>query len=108
VARAEIRAGICGFTTSVEAENEGSVCRLLITSDCAHIKQLAERLTEVDPFREITYRGDGPLTLRVAAECCRHPACPVPVGILKAVEVESGLALPSDVSITLNRGPRDG
>lgn len=103
MAGAEIKAGICGFTTTVNARSEGAVCKLLIESDCAHIRRLADRLTEVDPLREITFRGDGPLTLQVAAQCCRHPACPVPIGILKAVEVESGLALPADVSITLDR-----
>jgi hypothetical protein len=28
-----------------------------------------------------------------------HPACPVPSGILKAIEVAAGLALPKDASI---------
>ena len=44
-------------------------------------------------------RGEGPVTLRLAAEHLAHPACPVPSGILKAIEVESGLALPKDASI---------
>jgi hypothetical protein len=34
---------------------------------------------------------------------CTHSACPVPVGIIKAVEVEAGLALPADVSIKISR-----
>jgi hypothetical protein len=28
---------------------------------------------------------------------CFHAACPVPVGIIKAIEVEAKLALPKDV-----------
>jgi hypothetical protein len=104
VTKAEIRAGICGFNTRVEARSEGLVCALSIESECDHVSQMGELLTEVDPFREITYRGEGPLTFRVAAVCCKHPACPVPVGILKAIEVESGLALPADVAISLTRG----
>jgi hypothetical protein len=63
------------------------------------VKRLAEQLTEVDPYREISYRGEGPVTLRLAAKHLMHPACPVPSGILKAIEVESGLALPKDASI---------
>jgi len=39
------------------------------------------------------------VTPRLAAEHLVHPACPVPSGILKAIEVESGLALPKDASI---------
>ena len=41
--------------------------------------------------------------MAVAAGCCKPPACPVPVGILKAIEVEAGLALPADVTIKLAR-----
>ncbi len=103
MAQAEIHAGICGLTTQVEATMAGLSCRLSIGSECEAIRRMADQLTEVDPFREITYRGEGPLTLEVAAACCKHPACPVPVGILKAIEVEAGLALPADVTIKLAR-----
>jgi hypothetical protein len=68
-------------------------------TDCGYVEQLAEALTEVDPYKEISYRGEGPVTLRLAAEHLVHPACPVPSGIIKAIEVEAGLALPKDASI---------
>jgi hypothetical protein len=103
VATAEIAAGICGFTTQVEARMEGSVCRLRITSECADIQELARGLEEVDPLQEVTFRGAGPQTLRQGARCCSHPACPVPVGIIKAIEVEAGLALPADAAIKVSR-----
>ena len=63
------------------------------------MEQLAEALTEVDPYKEISYRGEGPVTLKLAAEHLVHPACPVPSGIIKAIEVAAGLALPKDASI---------
>lgn len=101
--RAEITAGVCGFTTVVEAHMDGSACALSIESDCPAIQRMAEELAQVDPFREFTFRGAGPLTLQTAAEHCKHAACPVSVGIIKAVEVEAGLALPADVSIKLSK-----
>ena len=107
MARAEIAGGICGFTTRVKATATGPTCKISIESECEAIKRLAEQLREVDPFREITYRGDGPLVVELASEFCRHPACPVPVGILKAVEIETGLALPADVTIRLFRSDGD-
>ena len=103
MATAEIAAGICGFTTQVEARTEGGICRLHITSQCPDIQELAQSLQQVDPFQEVSYRGEGPQALRLAARCCSHPACPVPVGIIKAVEVEAGLALPADVTIKVSR-----
>ena len=99
MASAEIESGICGFCTTVKTTSEGRKVRVEFETDCGYVEQLADALTEVDPFREISYRGEGPVTLKLAAEHLVHPACPVPAGIIKAIEVEAGLALPKDASI---------
>ena len=101
MAKAEIFAGICGFTTVVEAVMDGSQCNLDISSDCQNIQRLAQELTQVQPFQEISYKRSTPLTQKLAAKHCSHASCPVPVGIIKAVEVEAGLALPAGVSIKI-------
>ena len=103
MAKAEIFSGICGLNTTVEATMKGSNCSLSVQSECKAIQRLAEELPEVVPFREFTFRGAGPETFEAAAEHCSHAACPVPVGIIKAVEIEAGLALPADVSIKLSK-----
>lgn len=103
MAKAEVNAGICGFTTTIETTLEGKVCKIAIQSQCTAIQRLAEVLTEVNPFQEISYRRQTPLTMEMAAKYCSHAACPVPVGIIKAVEVESKLALPADVTIKVSR-----
>ncbi len=103
MARSEIHAGICGFKTEVETRTEGSKCLIQIKSDCEEIQRLAEELTVVDPFGEIGFRGDGPVTMKLGAKYCAHAACPVPVGIIKAIEVEAGLALPADVIIKVSK-----
>lgn len=103
MAKAEIHAGICGFTTIVETHLEGDLCKVTITSDCAAIQRLGQNLTEVNPYQEISFRRKLPLTHEMAAKFCAHAACPVPVGIIKAVEVESNLALPADVTIKISR-----
>ena len=106
MARAEIDSGICGYTASVETRMEGRRCVLSIESECVAIQRLAEALPDVDPFQEISCRGEGPRTLKLGAEHCYHPACPVPVGIIKAVEVEAGLALPAEARIELSTSNR--
>ncbi len=103
MAKAEVHAGVCGFTTIVETTLEGDVCKVAIQSECTAIQRLAQALTEVNPYQEISYRRKMPLTLEMAAKFCTHTACPVPVGIIKAVEVESNLALPADVTIKVSR-----
>lgn len=102
MAKAEIFSGICGFTTVAEARMNGSRCTLRIESDCDAIQRFAENLSEVDPFQEISFRGEGPRILKSAAQHCHHAACPVPAGIIKAVEIAAGLALPKDVTIKLS------
>ena len=106
MARAEILSGICGFTTVVEAKadvDEPYLIRLTIDSDCSSVLRLATELPEVHAFRESAYRGEGPRTLECARRCLVHPSCPVPSGILKAVEVAAGLALPKGVVIRLSQ-----
>ena len=103
MAKAEIFSGVCGFTTHVETKMEGETCKVEIASQCKSIQKLAAELREVDPFREISFRRSMPLTHEMAAKFCAHAACPVAVGIIKAVEVEAGLALPKDVSIKIEK-----
>ena len=102
MSRAEIFSGICGFTTLVDAHMEGEACALEIQSDCKSVQRLGEALTQVDPMREISKRGDGPLTWQLSRQFCPHTACPVSSGIIKAVEVAAGLALPADATIKVS------
>jgi hypothetical protein len=106
MAKAEINSGICGFTTRVEArvdEDDPRRVYLHIESGCKSVQRLAAALTEVDPFQEISFRGEGPKTLQLAPKCLSHPACPVPAGIIKAIEVAAGLALPAEATIKTSK-----
>ncbi len=103
MATAEIDSGICGFGATIRTQSEGDRVKVEIESECQAIRYLAAELTEVDPFQEITFRGSGPRSLEMGAKHCYHTACPVPVGIIKAVEVEAGLALPKDAVIKLSK-----
>ena len=101
MASAEIDSGICGFCTTVRASGDGGqIVKLEFESTCEYVQKLAEHLTEVDAYREISYRGEGPQTFQLASQHLVHPACPVPSGIIKAVEVEAELAAPKDASIS--------
>ncbi|MCB9444429.1 MAG: hypothetical protein H6669_09350 [Ardenticatenaceae bacterium] len=103
MAKAEIYSGACGYTTTVNTTMNGKMCQIGIESDCTAIQKLAAELTEVEPYKEISSRRQLPKTLEMGIKHCTHAACPVPVGIIKAVEIESGLNLPVDVSIKLSK-----
>jgi hypothetical protein len=99
MAKVHINSGACGFNTTVETKMDGNKCTIAIDTDCEAIRALAGELTEVEPLQEISFRGNGPKTLELGAAHCYHTACPVPVGIIKAIEVAAGLNLPVDTSI---------
>ena len=103
MAKAEVMAGNCGFTTQIEATMNGRTCELKITSECKAIARMAEELTQVDPYQEISFKRSMPLIHEAGVKHCTHAACPVPVSIIKAVEIEAGLALPTDVTIKLSK-----
>jgi hypothetical protein len=103
MAKAEIFAGNSGYNTQVEATMEGKAVRLHIISECPAMQKMAEELTEVDPYKEISFRRAMPTIHQAGHKHCTHAACPVPVGIIKAVEIEAKLALPTDVSIKLSK-----
>lgn len=103
MAKAEVFAGVCGFKTIIETRLENDICKVDILSDCAAIQRMANELTEVDPYREISYRRKMPLVIEMAVKYCSHTACPVPVGIIKAIEVEANLALPADATIKVSK-----
>jgi hypothetical protein len=100
---AEIFAGNCGFNTKVKATMDGKVCKLQIASECDAIQKMGESLTEVNPYQEISFKRAMPKIHEMGHKFCTHAACPVPVGIIKAVEIEAKLALPTDVIIKLSK-----
>ncbi|MBS3970659.1 MAG: hypothetical protein KGZ94_11175 [Clostridia bacterium] len=103
MAISQINGGICGFTTKVTSTDEGGKIKLSIETDCPNVKKLAEELTEVDPFNEVFKRATSTKTYELASKHLPHPACIVPCGILKAVEIEANLALPKDASVQVNK-----
>jgi hypothetical protein len=103
MAKAEIFAGNCGYNTEVEATMDGKVVKINIASECPAMQKMAEELTEVDPYKEISFRRAMPKIHEAGHKHCTHAACPVPVGIIKAVEIEAKLALPTDVTIKLSK-----
>ena len=101
----KVEAGICGMISEIRAtaDDQSGTVKLEFNTGCEHIQKLAGELEVVNAFEEIAFHSEGPKTLRLAAKHCKHAACPVPSGIIKAVEVASGLALPKDAIIHVSK-----
>ena len=100
-----VMSGICGMITEIRATSQdpSGMVTLDINTRCESIQHLAKALKVVNPEEEISHGGAGPKTLRMAAKHCKHAACPVPSGIIKAIEVAAGLAQPKDASIKVTQ-----
>jgi hypothetical protein len=104
MAKAEIYGGICGFTIRVTAVKRAGKGRemeveIRLDSECPSWQKVAGELSSLKPFQELFSLPHEGRLYRVATRYVRHPACPVPAGILKAVEVAADLALPWDATI---------
>ncbi len=101
---ARIDSGICGERTTVTATRiEKYRVVLQIESSCPHITKMAGEIVEVDALNEISSRRGKsvPKVIDAGLRLCAHSACPVPAGIIKAVEVAAGLALPKNATIEI-------
>ncbi len=96
----EVQAGACQFKTVVI----GSLCEdghvdLRIKSECPMVRKMAARMPEFDPVDAASMRlHENPVIVH-AGNHLSHPACPVPVAIIKVLESSSGMAVKKDVTM---------
>ena len=93
-----IEPGACGCTCKVEVEKLGKYqATIKVQSECKQIKKLADAVTEVD-FMEISRAPFGQNYLsQSAARCKLHQSCPIPCGLIKAIEAELGMAVKKNI-----------
>jgi len=97
--RVVVEAGICGFTTTVEAAKTGKRrVSVVVESDCEAVAGMNGELEDVGWLEALGPPGKS-VVWECACEHLKHPCCAVPIGIMKAIEVELDLALPKDVVI---------
>ena len=102
--KAQVFMDNCGFETTIMASltNDEKI-KIIITSKCHSIQKLSEEINEIDPFEIIGQPiVDCPIH-KIASKHIRHPACIVPSAIARTIEVESGMALPGDSTISIKK-----
>lgn len=94
-----VHAGVCGFTAVISAEKaKDRTVSISIDSDCEMVRKMEQDISGIDIRTMFTGYRSNPV-YRSASLHVKHVACPVISGILKAVEVEAGLAVPNDVKM---------
>lgn len=108
-----VNSGICGFSVRIMVVMEkDKKIHVFLETECEMVKRMLEDISILDMRAAFSGFARNPV-YRSAAMHLRHVACPVPCGILKAVEVEAGVCIPRDVSIVFedhnqNRGIERG
>ncbi len=106
-ARTVIDPGVCGFTATVAAAvGGGRKARFTSGSRCDHVAALVAALAEhgpLDVYAEMDTRKESPLHA-LCRESLKgpYPWCPVPLGMLKAMQVAAGLSLADSMTLAMS------
>lgn len=104
MAKGSVTPGICGLPTTITAEDkDGMMVALKLDSQCSAYQDFEAVLPEVNGMMVCFDKiGEGPI-YEACKKTCKHAACPVPMAIIKTVEVAAGMALPKDVAVALEK-----
>jgi hypothetical protein len=95
----EVDAGVCGLKTRLRATPaEDGMVVVEGKSSCPRVQEYLAQLKMVE-IASALGRCCLEKVFEPAARVGLHPACLVPVGVIKAAEVAAGLALPREASI---------
>ncbi len=106
----KIYSGICGFTTFINAEKKsGYKASFRLETECPNWEKVdavlggkvLDMMTEL--FKDKNTSELNSQILDISLKVIPHVSCPVISGILKALEVSVGLALPKDAAITFEQ-----
>lgn len=96
----EVDAGSCGFITRIEVSKTTSrIVSTSISSGCEAVGKWGDRLKTLNWHECLGKNAFSSKIFISAADCLKHPACPVYIGLLKTIEVEVGASLPADATI---------
>ena len=94
-----VHPGICGFDAYIEVKASERTLKLQIESECNNVKNLAGGLTEISKEDWMNTKDYANKIFKFVSGDIRHLSCPIPCAIMKAIEVELGMALKKDVEI---------
>ena len=98
--RVIVNPGICGFRCTIHAEKvgKGRVAVTILDSDCEQVQKMSQWFNEISMEDLFKPFSRNPLFIRAEQARC-HTTCLVPSAVLKAVEVEMGMAIQKDAGI---------
>ncbi|MEE0775789.1 MAG: hypothetical protein U0M15_01860 [Bacillota bacterium] len=103
MAKGCIEAGVCGMTTEIKTQEKDGMMEVLIDSECPHYDGLSEEIGTIDGMMTCFEKVGTGVIYEACRKTCPHGACPVPMAIMKTIEVGANMALPADVTLKLEK-----
>ncbi len=100
-----VNSGACGFTVTITvSKGKDRTIEVVLDTACEMVRKMQPEIAVLDRMAVLGGFGSGPVH-RSAAKHLKHAACPVPSGILKAIEIETGMNVPRDATIMFKKEP---
>jgi hypothetical protein len=98
--RVIVNPGVCGFRCTIHARKagKGRVAVNILDSHCEQVQKMSQSLEEISMADLFKPWSSNPVLIWAEQARC-HTTCLVPFAVLKAVEVEMGMAVPRDAEI---------
>jgi hypothetical protein len=94
-----VEGAACGYSAVISASKiNRDLMNITVDCDCEIIARWSKGLLEFN-WRD-SLRPKTRIAQLVKGETISHAACPVPLAVRKAIEVEIGAARPQDINIT--------
>ena len=98
--------GICGQRATINvSKSSATQLHVSVETDCEMLGKAAEQMDGAD-WREALRPGHPHSVHAIMFGTIKHAGCPGPAAMAKAIEVEVGVALPKDVTISFTREER--
>jgi len=91
--------GVCRMNANIAVTKASArLFKVEVTSDCEMVTKMGDLLGEIDLKDTIKPHINSNI-YQCASQCSLHIACPIPMAVIKAIEVEAGLALPRSIAV---------
>ncbi len=99
----DVDPGVCRLHSTITAtmDDEGNIA-YQGKAECKHVQELLAKIGTISPMEEFTKPINKTKVYETAGDCLPHAACPVPCGMVKAMEAAAGLGLKRDVIIKIS------
>lgn len=98
--KVRVSAGACGYTAVVKVQAlDRKKVHINIITACRQLQSFNEELGVIDWTKGVFDRFCDSIIYKTAHEKLKHTDCPVPMAIIKAIQVEIKGAVPKDTFI---------